>query len=138
MTVTSRHPDAETEYGRGLIICLVKFAEHAEDWFKRRETYADMRVRHDNAVWSESSAIERFFKGASDHLREIEVPQKWKKTKLAEKVSELQDFALMIARGFTAREHSPEDITKAYDLCEEIALMLDRMLGVPDADIGKW
>lgn len=136
MTVTKRHQEAKSEFGKGLIICLVKFAEHAEYWLKQKDDYDEMGKFHP-ALFNESRAVEMFFSGASDHLYKIEVPKEWENTKIARKVKELQNFGLMIGHGFTGRQHSERDVEFAYNLCEEIALLIDKKLGL-DADIGQW
>lgn len=136
MTVASRHNEAKSEFGKGLIICLIKFAEHAETWPKWKDDYAKMRESSPD-LFSESRVVELFFNGASDHLYEMEVPKKWKNTVIGEKVEELESFGLMIGHGFTKRTHSEADVQKAYDLCEEIALLIDKQLGLKP-DIGKF
>ena len=142
MTITSRHPKAETEFGKGLIVCLVKFAEHAERWGEDKRMYEVLRKREPDSAnierfLNESMAVEMFFSGASDHLFQIEVPKGWEETEIVEKVNELREFCLMIGHGFTQRKHTEEDVNKAYDLCEEIALLIDRKLGL-EPDIGQF
>jgi len=135
MTVTSRHPEAETEFGRGLIICLIKFAEHAEVWSRDKEMYS--KLSEHSGFFDESQAVEMFFNGASDHLYGIEVPKAWEGTQIDRKVRQLQNFALTIGHGFTERKHTEADVKTAYDLCEEIALLIDRKIGLKP-DIGQF
>lgn len=136
MTIpTKLNKKAETEYGRGLVTCLVKFAEHAEMWFKDKENWKQMHEKCPN-LFSESDAVQKFFWGASDHLYGIEVPDKWRGTKIESRVNELRHFALHIRHGLTYEQWSEKDVIKAYDLCREIALLIDKELGL-SADIGK-
>lgn len=135
MTIPTRlNRRAKSEFGKGLVICLVKFAEHAEKWLQDREMYKNL---HEPAFLNESLAVELFFNGASDHLYDIQVPEKWQGTAIERKVKELQDFALAIGHGFTGQQWSEKDVITAYDLCRKIALLIDKELGL-SPDIGKY
>jgi len=136
MTIpTKLNKKAKSEFGSGLVICLVKFAEHAETWFQDKELHQQLREKEPK-LFSESRAVQQFFYGASDHLYGIEVPDKWRGTVIESKVQELRGLALAIRHGFT-RQWSEKDVIKAYDLCREIALLIDKDLGL-SPDIGKW
>ncbi len=126
----------ESEFGKGLIICLVKFAEHRVRWQEQKKLYEDMREKYPDS-FSESSAVESHFNGASDHLYEIEVPKQWKRKKLGKKVKELRSFGLEIGHGFTSKNWTEADVGKAYELCQEIALLIDKELGL-EAQKGTW
>ena len=126
----------ESEFGKGLVICLVKFAEHRRQWYEQKKLNEDMRKKYPG-LFSESDAVEMHFNGASDHLYEIEVPEKWKESELGRKVKELQDFGLEIGHGFTEKNWTEDDVTKAYTLCQEIALLIDEELGL-EPQIGQW
>jgi hypothetical protein len=121
---------SESEFGKGLVICLVKFAEHS--W----RLHSDMEL-HKQIGMSVSEAIEMHFNGASDHLYEIEVPEKWKGTEIDKKVKELQDMGLKIGHGFTHTKWTEKDAEKLYQLCREIALLIDKELGI-NALMGSW
>ena len=129
-------PDEGSEFGKGLVICLVKFAEHYWRWYEYKQTGQEMRQKYPSH-FDESHDVEMYFNGASDHLYEIEVPAKWVDTEIGKKVKELQDFGLMIGHGFTDRKHTEADITKARDLCREIALLLDKEIGLRP-EIGEY
>ena len=137
MTIpTKLNSKAKSEHGKGLVICLVKFAEHAENWPRFRDEYATMRERCPDG-FNESTAVGLFFYGASDHLSEIEVPKKWRGTIIESKVRELQNLAFTSRYGFIGPELSEEDVIRACDLCREIALLIDKDLGL-SPDIGKY
>lgn len=139
----------ESEFGKGLIICLVKFAEHFGRWQQYKQEYK--RIREENkleialqilqnkpGIYSESDAVESFFNGASDHLYEIEVPEEWKNTEIAKKVKELQDLGLKIGHVFIhSRKYSEADVLKAHNLCREIALLIDKKIGL-NPNLGMW
>lgn len=115
---------AKSEFGKGLVICLVKFAEHALGWIENEKTLP------------EHMAVKLFFNAAADHLIEIKVPKKWQRTKIAKKVKELQKTSLEIKFGRKDKP-SKNDVIKAYDLCREIALLIDKKIGLKP-DIGQW
>ena len=128
--------NAQSEFGKGLVICLVKFAEHADRWPEQRKFYSELAIKHPG-LFNESDAVEMFFNGASDHLYDLEIPEAWQDKIIAKKIVELRDFGLMIGHGYTGRHHSEADIKKAYALCEEIALLIDEQLGLKP-DIGQF
>ena len=142
MTIpTKLDKKAQSEFGRGLVICLVKFAEHAEAWFKYQGEFRQIReaqVVPEQArnLFSESDAVVGFFNGASDHLYEIEIPERWQGTTIESEVKELRHLAMTIRHGSTGQGWSEEDVIKAYDLCRAIALLIDKELGL-SPDIGR-
>ena len=128
----------ESEFGKGLVICLVKFAEHRWRWLETKKMYEDIeRKALFGVLDSESRAVEMHFNGASDHLYEIEVPKGWKRKKLGRKVKELQAFGLKMGHGFTQQEWTEADVEKAYTMCQEVALLIDKELGL-EPQIGQW
>ena len=126
----------ESEFGKGLVICLVKFAEHRWRWEEQKADYDEMK-QEGHSSFSESEAIKLHFNGASDHLYEIEVPPEWEQKKIGRKVKQLRDFGLAMGHGFTGREWTEADVTKAYEMCQEIALLIDKELGLKPQK-GTW
>ena len=126
----------DSEFGKGLVICLVKFAEHRWRWHEQRKVYKELREKHPDH-FTIGSAVESHFNGASDHLYEIEVPERWKRKKLGKKVKELQDFGLEMGHSFNGRNWTEKDVDKAYTMCQEIALLIDKELGL-EPQIGTW
>ncbi len=126
----------ESEFGKGLVICLVKFAEHRWRWQEQKLHYEEMRQKNPD-LFSESGAVEMHFNGAADHLYEIEVPDKLKNTKLGKMVKSLQDFGLEMGHGFSKKNWTEDDVEKAYTMCQEIALSVDKKLGLKP-QIGQW
>ncbi|MBA7591873.1 hypothetical protein ES708_34044 [subsurface metagenome] len=119
----------------------MKFAEHAEAWFKYKEEFQQIREVQEipeqaKNLFSESDAVVRFFNGASDHLYEMEIPERWQGTAIESKVTELGHLARTIGHGSTGQEWSEKDVIKAYDLCRAIALLIDKELGL-SPDIGE-
>lgn len=139
MTIpTKLNRNAKSEFGEGLVICLVKFAEHAEAWFKRKEDWEKMRKRNPN-LFIESDAVMMFFNGASDHLYGLKTPRGWSKEypKVYKLVNNLRNFGLDIGHSFQEKEYSEKDIFYAYDLCRSIAMEIDKILGLKP-DIGEY
>jgi hypothetical protein len=126
----------QSEFGKGLAICLVKFAEHRYRWVEQKRQFEKMKCEHPD-LFTLSSEVEMHFNGASDHLFEIEVPKEWQDKEIGKKVKELQDFSLEIGHGFASKEWTEKDIYKAYELCQEIALLLDTEIGLKP-DKGQW
>ncbi|GAJ18609.1 unnamed protein product, partial [marine sediment metagenome] len=83
----------------------MKFAEHAEKWLQDKELYKQLQEKEPN-LFSESRAVEMFFYGASDHLYDIEVPERFLGTSIERKVRQLQNFALKIRHSITGEQWS--------------------------------
>ena len=75
--------------------------------------------------------------GATDHLYEIETPNGKKWDPIRQKVVELRDYGLEIGHGFTSKQYTFEDTEKLFDLSNEIAFEIDKLIGL-DPDLGKW
>lgn len=125
-----------SEFGKGLVICLVKFAEHQWRWQDQKRFYDEMRQQRPD-LYTYANTVERHMNGASDHLYEIEVPPSWKRTELGRAVKELRDFGLDMGHGFTGKTWTETDIEKAYEMCRQIALLIDKKLGLKP-DMGEW
>lgn len=119
----------ESEFGKGLVICLVKFAEHRWRWQEQKKLYEDMHQKNPE-LFDESHAVEMHMNGASDHLCQIEVPAGWEDSSIGTAVKELQDFGLSMGHGFTKKDWTEADVDKAYDMCQRIALLIDEQLGL--------
>lgn len=126
----------QSEFGKGLVICLVKFAEHFERWQEQKKLYEGMRKKRPD-LFNESEAVEMYFNAASDHLYDIEVPEKWQGAEIGKKVKELQDRGLEIGHGYTGKKWAEEDVDDLHKLCREIALLIDKELGL-NPEIGEW
>ena len=126
-----------SEFGKGLVICLVKFAEHRWQWLEQKRNYEEMSKKNPE-LFTTSEAVISHFNGASDHLCEIEVPPEWAKTKLGKMVKKLQDFGLEMGHSFNrSKEWAEADVDKAYNMCQEIAMLIDKELGLKP-DVGSW
>jgi hypothetical protein len=156
----------ESEFGKGLVVCLCKFSEHfmnrhmeqiwaIERWlrnpnrdneitsdtptiesFKRVELKVSKEFGHDEK-YAFSHVIEMWAYGATDHLYNIQVPKKWEGTELAKKVTELQELGLSMGHSFS-RQSTFEDIRRLRKLVEEISLEIDKKIGIKDGDWGQW
>ena len=117
--------ELRSEFGRGLVTCLVKFAEHTERF--KRTSFKDM---------PESMGVECHMNAASDHLYEIEYPPEWETTypHICEMIKHLQNAGLDLRYG---EEGTWEDVDSLYKLARAIALEIDKILGL-DPDMGTW
>ena len=122
----------KSEFGKGLVVCLVKFAEHIMDMRFFLDMYEKMRKQSSNPeLFTESTAIELWASGASDHLYEIEVPKGEDWNEIRGKVHELRDKGLVMRNGFDSKNvWTQADATKLGELAREIAFMIDRKLGL--------
>jgi hypothetical protein len=131
--------DNKSEFGKGLVICLVKFAEHFMKLGGCLRQYAEMREKHpeqDTTLFTEQGAVEMWANAASDHLYEIEVPEGKDWDEIREKVDDLKSLGLQMGHGFT-RQFTKENAFSLQDTTREIAMLIDKKLGLKP-DIGKW
>ena len=118
--------EIESEFGKGLIICLIKFAEHFMV-FEYEKKYPV-----NNPIWLWANA-------ASDHLYEIEVPPGDEWNEIREKVLSLKEIGLEMGHGYVENNqyHTEEYINKLRHLTREIALLIDKKLGL-NPQLGSW
>ena len=129
----------ESEFGRGLVICLVKFAEHNAKLNQTIESYKKMSESGiPGGLFNESSAITMWANGATDHLYEIECPDVWPDVKA--KVEELQNKGLDMGHGaglMSDVKYTKKDAYELFNLTKEIAIMIDKKMGL-SPEIGQW
>ena len=150
----------QSDFGRGLVICLVKFAEHFENHLTRdiyqtsqyiseppdqrdlstKPTFLDPYIKiyktEENVL---SHLIQMWANGATDHLYDITVPKKWQETELGTKIRLLQKLGLEIGHGFTGKTYRIEHLNRLHQLTREIALLIDQSIGLKQiADLGEW
>jgi hypothetical protein len=108
-----------SEFGKGFVYNLILFAKHFENSMAaKNETLG--RETYD--LW---------FNGASDHLYELEIPKQWEDHEIGKKAKELQDLALDIGHGSRMMQIiDKSEFTKVVELTKEIALLIDKELGV--------
>jgi len=144
-----------SDFGRGLVICLVKFSEH----FMYLYYNWDVRVKHqiefdkmfykkykeysppkDYNKYAISNIITNWANGASDHLYEIEVPKGRQWSKIRKKVEELQDKGLDMGHGagfMNVKEYTRKDVDYLMELTREIALDVDKIIGL-EPEMGDY
>jgi len=170
--------EEKSEFGKGLVICLVKFTNHFSNDLaktirdlviyqnaserKRKEmlqlnpppnsnygkNFHD-RIRfyinkimpiHNNSLEELiSHEITLWANGATDHLYEIEVPEGKDWNKIRIKVKELQDKGLTMGHaGFNnTKTYTFKDMEELQELTLQIALLIDKKLGLKP-DRGEW
>lgn len=127
----------ESEFGKGLIVCLVKFAEHFMKLQSDIETYKKYNIGGINNH-PESSAVGLWANGATDHLYDIEVPEGKDWDEIREKVEELKTKGLEMGHGLNSlsNKSTKEDAEYLMDLTKEIAILIDKKLGL-EPDLGS-
>lgn len=84
--------------------------------------------------FSEEDAYELWFNGAGDHFFSLEVPECFENTEIGKSAKELQDEAL--ARRLSNKT-TEQDFNKFFDKLENLAMLIDKHLGVED-NKAKW
>ena len=107
--------------GKGFIVCLIKFAEHTENFWntensKRRE-----------------KLIKDWFQMAGDHLIELELPEQFRNTEIEKMLKELLELSQKKSGEF--EKSSEKDIKYAMDIVRSIAAAVDTQFGLKP-DIG--
>lgn len=168
--------EEESEFGSGLVICLVKFAEHFENqWamqiyhahnFKDRLNDSDFIADYGVDILREiecfkrvylkngansfeeglSSLITSWANGASDHLYQLHVPKKWKRTKLGKMIENIKELGLDMGHGrgiMGGKVFTFEEFASLQTMTRDAALELDKLLWKTlkeksQLDIGQW
>ena len=139
---------SKSTFGKGLITCLNYFSQHIgrfADWLLIEADYKkNKRLPKDwegsLEIWHTfenllSSKIRSWASAATDHLYEIEVPKTW--VAIHKKVNKLQDIGLQMGHDFTGKIYTLKDVYKLIELTNEIAIEIDKKIGLkPDA--GNW
>ena len=116
----------KTDYGKGFVTCILKFIEHAEAYLKFKE--------ESEKIGLHTPPGNLWFYGASDHLLDAELPERFKGTEIEEKFAELVSY---IPRERLGHGLTEECVIEIMDLCREIAILVDEHLGLKP-DLGKW
>jgi hypothetical protein len=128
----------KAEFGKGLVICLVKFAEHAmyiSHFLKMNEQMSE-KDKENPSYWNEGQAVSMWANGATDHLYEIEVPKGKEWDSIRRKVKRLQNKGLDMGHGsgVFSDKFTKKDADDLVRLTIEIAMMIDRKIGLkPDS-----
>ena len=140
----------KSEFGKGLVLCLVYFAGHFEklreiaqaiasyeknkilprDW----ECLLDLEKTFENLL---SHKITMWANGATDHLYEIEVPKGREWSAIRKKVKTLQNIGLEMGHGFTNKIYTMDDVLELTKLTKEIAFAIDKKIGLNPIR-GAW
>jgi hypothetical protein len=153
----------ESDFGRGLIVCLVKFSEHlhfeghlqriyaVERWIKggmkdtlnsdtaEIELFKKVELKvYKDPERAFSHLIEMWANGASDHLYEIKVPKAWNNNSIGRNVRKLKNLGLTMGHGFPNKTYTLKDIEELRKLVRRIAIAIDKQIGIEDAEWGRW
>ena len=113
----------KSDFGKGFVYNLILFAAHFD------RNMSGMKGLYKYNLW---------FNGASDHLYEFEIPEKFKNTLLGKKARKLQKIALEIGHGKRMMEKDNEkDFIECVKLTKEIGLLIDKELDINPIK-GRW
>jgi len=145
----------KSEFGKGLVICLIKFTEHFENQMFTDLRYSSSYAEGEDIFWdgkelyesslkiwgtSErliSSKITSWANGATDHLYEIECPDGNEWANIRGEVNKLQKLGLDMRHESLDKIYKYEDVLLLWNLANKIALMIDRKIGL-NPDKGVW
>lgn len=126
--------EKESEFGRGLLVCLLGFLDHKCQIEKYFDPAILERYFGAGAMWAN---------GASDHLYELKIPLQLEGTPLAKRLRAFQEKWLDVGHGFVLgqspkREEVLAGLLECERLALEVAAEMDKILGLPDAKVGQW
>ena len=115
-----------SDFGKGFIYPLILFAKHCERVNRFMELYKKDKTKRTLNPYSD------FFYGATDHLYELEIPEQFKRFKLAKLTQELIDlcFKYRLPTGKDDKEATEKEYDRAFELLDEIAFEVDKKLGL--------
>ena len=123
-----------SDFGKGFIYNLILFSKHCEDVHSRLSYYEKVRKRNTehSSLFSEEEAIAMWFNASSDHFYELEIPTQWKRKKIGRIAKWLQEKALSFGHSYLDDRKKPtlKDFNEIFDKLEELALLIDKELGV--------
>lgn len=133
----------QSEFGKGLVVCLVKFAEHAAVLRYMIGDYEQRAKRHPEQAehFRKEDAIFLWANGASDHLYELEAPSgdDWKE--VAFLVEELKQLGLNMGHGGITsgfkKDCTPANAERLFKLTKNISFLIDVKLGLLP-DLGQY
>jgi len=108
----------KSEFGRGFIYNLILFSKH---WWKHYDNLEKYYITE--------KALEMWFNGASDHLYELEIPERYKGTEIGRLAKWIQDKGLYWGHGFE-RKPTQKDFDRMFKKIEKLARLIDNELGV--------
>lgn len=123
--IFSDNPEPKYNYGELNRKCKFWMKDIVEDIYK-----GDYKK-------AQSSSIEVWANGASDHLYELECPKTFKDLKLNEMIEELKDKGLTMGHGFTGKTYTYKDVIELEDLTKKIAMLIDKRIGI-DVIKAQW
>lgn len=104
-----------TDYGKGFIYNLILFAKH----------YGS--ILYYKHILPETIAYEVWFNGATDHLKELEIPKVWKRKKIGKLAKQFTEKCFKLCNEITP---TTKDFMEVFKLLEELAFLVDKELGL--------
>jgi hypothetical protein len=123
--MSKKKKQIESEFGSGFIYSLILFAKHAFMYTHFAETLSP--IRKELHQKPEDKAATLFFYGADDHLIDLQIPDKYKGTKIGFKVKDFVEFVHARRLGF---DHTEKDYLKCFEMLEEIVMLIDKDMGI--------
>ena len=140
---------AKTDFGSGLVLCLILFAQHIGElkdiWRIVVDYKANKRLPEDwqmsLKIWETfdnllGSKIQTWAYAASDHLNEIEVPKDINWNIVRDKIEVLKKL-IYKCRAINSPLPTIDDFDSAIKMLNEIAIEIDKTIGL-NPDVGKW
>lgn len=157
----------ESEFGRGVAICLAKFSEHLGDsgiyserminefaeWTPEKQAHCETeaaRYPHGDAAQKLARmSVATLSSGDQDRAATLShMIEMWMNAasdhfydldeSAPAPLKELAELTLEIGHGFTGKRWTLHHVKKIRDLWELSCIAVDERLGVKDADWGSW
>ncbi len=140
---------AKTGFGKGLITCLILFAQHIgelkniyliiADYEKNKRLPVDWESSL--KIWATfenllGSKIQTWAYAAIDHLQEIEIPKDINWDSVRNKTETFEKLVYK-CRSFNGSLPTINDVDSIIKMLNEIAVEIDEIIGL-NPDIGKW
>ena len=125
---------AKSDFGDGFVYCLFLFAKHQGRLREQLSTWAEMKKKAPD-LFSEADAISLWFTGAGDHLFGLNVPEKWKGTKIDKLATKLRN------KGLSWRMNELGglgDLGEYFDDMEKLCRLVDREIGGVEVIKAQW
>lgn len=133
------NPDTGSDFGKGFIYNLILFTKHWAEMRTKLDMYKKMRERSPD-LFDENDAVQLWFNGASDHFYEFEIPEKYKDTEIGKIALYIESKSLDAGHGsglMGRKKITLKDYEEVFEKLENLAMLIDKELGVEDIE-ARW
>jgi hypothetical protein len=126
----------KSEFGKGFFYCLSLYGQHAMELRHFQEDFAQ-KEKEIGTPFKTDLAITIWASGAQDHLHELEIPEKYKGTKIGRLAEQIKKIMHQLRYyGWSSPINQVENKKPAEELVTKVIKNLDKIFFLLDEEIG--